>query len=120
VSKKQSSISPGDIGMGAGLLPFFPGSTGSRLAEGQGARGAGAGIVTDVSRGLGGVAGSSLAANAMTHGPMPQSAAARLAIMLAGGGIGAAAGHIAGKSVGSAAFRPDQTLVDKLRHALRR
>ena len=83
-------------------------------------RGLGAGLTTDTARGVGGLAGSSLAESVMRNGHMPESTEARLALLLAGGGIGAVAGHLAGKSVGTQLFHPDRSMIDKLRALIHR
>lgn len=94
----------GHAGGIASLLPWLPVSTVSRLNQGEGARGAGAGLTTDIGRGI----GSSVGGMVARSGVPSQSALLRLALLLTGTGMGATTGHVAGRVLGEQIFQPGQ------------
>lgn len=97
----KTAMQLGQVGGLSVMLPMLPYSTVSRLSMGEGMRGAAAGLTTDVSRATGMTAGMQLAKSVPTN-----SRVARLALLIAGLGIGGSAGHSVGKVVGENVFHP--------------
>ena len=107
---------PSNLGRLAGLLaylPFLPISTVTNLAQDKGWRGAGAGAVTDVGRGLGSLAGMALLPNVLPQA-LSRSPGGRFAGYLGSQLVGGFAGQEAGRTVGNSLFSPKRASMKTL------
>lgn len=97
---------------------FLPASTYTRTHDGQGWRGAGAGVTTDLSRGVGGLLGMTALKGLENsqYVKFPTAPGARTALMIAALASGSLAGHYRGKGLGEQIFHPG-TFMDRLHHA---
>ncbi len=99
------------LGQATGLAAidsFLPVSTYTRVHDGEGWRGAGAGLTTDASRGVGGLLGMTALKGLENsqYVKMPATPGARTALMLAALASGSLAGHYRGKTLGEQMFHP--------------
>ena len=94
-----------------------PFSTYKRMQDGEGARGFGAGAMTDLGRGVGGIFGITALKGLERNFGAPESAAARAALTLASIATGSALGHFRGKELGEHLFHPG-TRMERFQRAL--